>query len=143
VLSGIGVIPYFEPLHPAVIYRCQLCGVDISKDDYLTLEARRRRAVQERGEYIFCGGCSPHLEEITRKVANEGARLDAEHERAKTAALKQLAQELLAGLNRHQHTPVAADASTPPRPDPAAPPPARPAKRRVAGVHIPPPPGSE
>lgn len=133
-----GFVPYFEPLYPGVVYRCQLCGSTISTDEYVTREARQTRARQAQGEYIFCMSCSPYLDELTQHLAAEGAKLDALHEKFKRDQLEILARGLLENLQAQR----SGGATGAPKPGmaPAAAPPTpamRPQWRPTPGVSIP------
>lgn len=92
---GGSVIPYFEPLYPAIIRQCQLCGTKIGEDKYETIHTRNMEALASQGALLFCMGCSERVDEIARKVAHEGAALDAAHEQAKQERLRDIARREL------------------------------------------------
>ena len=129
----MNVLPYFQALHPSVIWYCNLCSKVIAEDEYVTVEARRARATRGSGEYIFCQQCSPHLDELTKRLGAEGARMDADHEKAKKSRLETLAKELLAELQGYYRQESASDASLPPRAGGSTSPSPPIARRRVPG----------
>ena len=134
-LPPLNVLPCFQALHPSVIWYCNLCSKVIAEDEYVTVEARRARATRGSGEYIFCQQCSPHLDELTKRLGAEGARMDADHEKAKKARLETLAKELLAELkSRYSRGP---GTNPPPRADGSTSPSPSSALRRAPGSMIP------
>lgn len=132
---GENVLPYFEPVYPAVTFRCQLCGETISDENFVTHTARRQRATAQHGDYVFCLGCSPHLTAITQRLSAEGAALDAQHEKAKADLLRELAKRLLQDL-RARYARGSAE-PLPHRADGETSPPVPTARRRIPGVSIP------
>jgi len=90
-----GILPYFEPLYPAVIRQCQLCGTKLGEDKYESMQARAMDAQAQMGHYLFCNECSGHIDDLTRKVEHEAASMDAEYEKARSQALRELAQKEL------------------------------------------------
>lgn len=93
--KSLNLLPYFEPLFPAVTYTCQLCGKTLSRDTMLTQPARTRGM---GGDYIFCQECSPHLERITQRLGAEAAKMDAEYAKMREDRLQELAREWLEEL---------------------------------------------
>ena len=126
-----GILPYFEPLYPAIVRQCNLCGVKLGEDKYETIHARNMEAQQLQGAFVFCQDCAGKVDEIARKVAHEGAALDAAHEIAKQERLREIARNEL-GLAALPSAP--ADGSAAPPRDTATPaPPARVSRNRPRG----------
>jgi len=125
-----GILPYFEPLYPAIVRQCNLCGVKLGEEKYETVHARNMEAQQAQGCYLFCQSCSGKVDEIARKVAHEGAALDAAHETSKQERLREIARKEL-GLALLS---APADGSAAPPRDTATPaPPARVSRNRPQG----------
>lgn len=80
----------FRPLHPAVRYFCQLCGVEVSNDSSLKRTARKD-TFGEDVLHSFCTRCSPEVDRIANLMAHESARLDAEAANSRDGKLKEIA----------------------------------------------------
>ncbi len=69
------VLPFFEPLHPAVRVHCNFCGTHITSDTYLTERVRNVRTLEKQGDYVFCEGCGERASELIGKVNDFRASL--------------------------------------------------------------------
>jgi hypothetical protein len=124
------ILPYFEPLYPAIVRQCNLCGTKLGEDKFETVHARNMEAQASQGSYLFCQRCSAKVDDIARKVAHEGASLDAAHEKAKGERLREIAQREL-GITATEAP--GGDPSAPPREAANPAPPARASRNRPQG----------
>lgn len=121
---------YFEPLYPAIVRQCNLCGTKLGDDKFETVHARNMEAQAAQGCYLFCQRCSVKVDDIARKVAHEGAALDAAHERSKQERLREIAQREL-GIEVDKAP--GDDSAAPPREAATSAPPARASRNRPQG----------
>jgi hypothetical protein len=121
-MSG-SLAPYFEPVFPACIYQCQLCGVQVSQDDALSLDHVER---SRRGLHLFCKGCAPHLNQIGLRLSAEVAAMDAAYEKSRAGKIKELAQALMDEVKEMAGVASPSPSAVAPVAPPSAPPTRRP-----------------
>lgn len=125
----IQVLSYWQPLHPAIRYFCNLCGRETARDEYQTANARRMEAMEREGHYVFCNECAPNVNAIVQEIAAEEAALTAKAAKDVQEKLAVKARELLDKLTG------AAVADSPPSASSVSPPDS--AQRRRPSTRIP------
>ena len=70
-------LPHFVPLHPAVRVHCNLCGVHITTEDFLTERVRNVRTLEKQGDYVFCQTCGERAADYIKKINDFEAHLSA------------------------------------------------------------------
>lgn len=121
------VLPFFKPLFAAVVHQCNLCGKKCKEDEYQTETARVLAARASSGQYVFCEECDPHVAELTEKVSQHEARLDADYEKIKQKKMRAYTEELLEALKSVRGAP-----GVTPRQDDSSPHSGRPARTSPA-----------